>query len=196
MNYDHWRHYARGWLFHFIGKTDQAYAAYLVAFQCNRQDVQAARHLGSIAAQRQDHAAAEKWLLEVVRLAPDDGDNFFNLGFVREQMKTPRSAIESFKEAVRLMPNLDRAWYGMGLAHAKLGEHVEAVAAFREAARLQPMNGHALYQLGMAYHHCGEPDKVERVLDKLLKFDPKISRQLIQDSGRQDLLPLLPEMPW
>ena len=196
MNYEHWRHYARGWLFHFVGKTEPAYAAYLVAFQHNPRDVQAARHLGAIAAQRQDFAAAEKWLLEVVRLAPADADNHFNLGFVREQMQASRLAIESFKEAARLKPSLDRAWYGMGLAHAKLGEHAAAAAAFREAARLQPMNGHAWYQLGMAYHHCGEPEKVEQVLDKLLKFDPKISRQLIQDSGRQDLLPLLPEMPW
>lgn len=196
MNYEHWRHYARGWLFHFIGKIDQAYAAYLVAFQHNPADVQAARHLGAIAAQRQDYADAEKWLREVARLAPEDADNFFNLGFVREQMTAPRPAIESFQEAVRLKPILDRAWYGMGLAHAKLGEHAEAAAAFREAARLQPMNGHAWYQLGMAYHHSGEPEKVEQVLDKLLKFDPKISRQLIQDSGRQDLAPLLPEMPW
>lgn len=196
MNYEHWRHYARGWLFHFAGKTDQAYAAYLIAFQHNPQDAQAARHLGAIAAQRNDYGAAERWLLEVVRLAPTDADNLFNLGFVREQMKASRLAIESFQAAVRLRPILDRAWYGMGLAHAKLGEHADAAAAFREAARLQPMNGHAWYQLGMAYHHCGEAEKVEQVLNKLLKFDPKISRQLIQDSNRQDLAPLLPEMPW
>lgn len=196
MNYDHWRHYARGWLLHFIGKTDAAYDAYLVAFRHNPKDVQAARHLGSIAAQRADHVAAEKWLMEVARLAPEDADNHFNVGFVREQMNATRPAIESFKEAVRLRPILDRAWYGMGLAHAKLGEHADAAAAFREAARLQPMNGHAWYQLGMAYHHCGESERLEQVLHKLLKFDPKISRQLIEDSGRLDLLPLLPELPW
>jgi len=70
MNYDHWRHYARGWLFHFFGKTDQAYAAYLLAFQHNPRDAQSARHLGAIAAQRHKYDIAEKWLLEVVQLAP------------------------------------------------------------------------------------------------------------------------------
>ena len=58
------------------------------------------------------------------------------------------------------------------------------------------MNGYAWYQLGMAYHHGGLPDKVEHVVKKLLVFDPKITRQLIKDSGRDDLVPLLPEMPW
>ena len=33
MNYDHWRNYARGWVFHFIGKPDIAYAAYAEAFR-------------------------------------------------------------------------------------------------------------------------------------------------------------------
>jgi len=196
MNYEHWRHYARGWVFHFVGKTDLAYEAYSQAFRRDSQDVKSARHLASIAAQRQNYPVAEQWFLEVLRISPGDAESHFNLGFVREQMKAPRRAIESFKEAVRLDPILDRAWYGMGLAHAALGEHAEAAAAQREACRLQPMNGHAWYQLGMAYHHLGEPERVEKVVSKLLQFDPKITRQLIKDSGREDLTPLLPEMPW
>lgn len=196
MNYEHWRQYARGWVLHFVGKTDQAFAAYTLAFHHNPQDVQSARHLASIAAQRQNYSVAEHWFLEVLRIKPDDADSHYNLGFVREQMKAPRLAIESFKQAVRLSPTLDRAWYGTGLAHAALGEHVEAATALREAVRLQPMNGYAWYQLGMAYYRGGEQSKVEHVVTKLLEFDPKITRQLINDSGRQDLLHLLPEMPW
>lgn len=196
MNYEHWRHYARGWVFHFIGKTDQAYEAYAIAFRLDPQDVQSARHLAAIAAQRQNYPLAAQWFTEVLRIAPEDADSHYNLGFVREQMKAPRQAIESFKEAVRLKPILDRAWYGMGLAHAALGEHADAATALREAARLQPMNGHAWYQLGMAYHHNGEPGKVDQVVNKLLEFDPKITRQLIKDTGRTDLAHLLPEMPW
>lgn len=196
MGYEHWRHYARGWAFHFIGKTELAYEAYTIAFRLNQQDVQSARHLAAIAAQRQNYPIAEQWFLEVLRITPEDADSHYNLGFVREQMKMPRLAIESFNEAVRLKPTLDRAWYGMGLAHAALGDHAAAAASLREAARLQPMNGHAWYQLGMAYHHNGEPDKVEQAVHKLLEFDPKITRQLINDTGRQDLAHLLPEMPW
>ena len=196
MGYEYWRHYARGWVFHFIGKTGLAYEAYTIAFRHNPQDVQSARHLAAIAAQRQDYPSAEQWFLKVLQITPEDADSHFNLGFVREKMKVPRLAIESFREAVRLNPALDRAWYGMGLAHAALGDHAAAAASLREATSLQPMNGHAWYQLGMAYHHNGEPGKVEQVVNKLLTFDPKITRQLIKDSGREDLAHLLPEMPW
>ena len=100
MSYEHWRHYARGWVFHFLNKTDLAYEAYTLAFRHNPQDVQSARHLAAIAAQRQDYSLAERWFLEVLRIAPEDAECHFNLGFVREQMKAPRLAIESFKTAV------------------------------------------------------------------------------------------------
>ncbi len=196
MSYDHWRHYARGWLFHFFGKSEAAYEAYVAAFRVDPQDIQSARHLAAIAAQRKNYQVAEHWFLEVLRIEPDDADSHYNLGFVREQMKALRPAIESFKEAARLKPALDRAWYGMGLAHAALGEHAAAAEAFREAARLQPLNGQAWYQLGMACHHSGERGKVEEALTNLLKCDPKVARQLVKDSGRDDLARLMPEMPW
>src|SRR3989338_3079153 len=123
MNYEHWRHYARGWVFHFIGKNDLAYEAYATAFSIDSQDVQSALHLAAIAAQRQDYPLAEQWFLKALHITPEDADSHYNLGFVREQMKAPHLAIESFKEAVRLKPALDRALYGMGLAHAALGNH-------------------------------------------------------------------------
>jgi len=40
MNYEHWRHYARGWLFHFFGREESAFAAFSTAFLLNPQDVQ------------------------------------------------------------------------------------------------------------------------------------------------------------
>lgn len=196
MNYEHWRHYARGWLMHFIGRTDQAYEAFSIAFRHNADDDRAPRHLAAIAAERGQFDVAEQWFLEVLRLAPHDGDIHFNLGFVRERGGKPRQAIESFREAVRLNPLLDRAWYGLGLAHAVLGEHGEAVTALKEAARLQPMNGNAWYQLGMACHHAGQVGQVEKTLRKLVGFEPKLAQQLVKDSGREDLAGLLPELPF
>ena len=53
MNYDHWRNYARGWVFHFIGKPDIAYAAYAEAFRIDPRDARPARHLAALSADRQ-----------------------------------------------------------------------------------------------------------------------------------------------
>jgi tetratricopeptide (TPR) repeat protein len=118
MNYEHWRHYARGWLFHFFGREDAAFEAYLTAFRNNPQDVQSARHLAAIAAKRKNWEVAIKWFEAALALTPDDGANWFNLGYVCEHAGKPKEAIAAFTEAVRLVPAQDMAWYGMGLAHS------------------------------------------------------------------------------
>ncbi|MBL8491312.1 MAG: tetratricopeptide repeat protein [Rhodocyclaceae bacterium] len=196
MNFERWRHYARGWLFHFAGNTEKAYQSYVAAFRQDPQDIQSARHLAFIATERKRYDAAEEWFLQALRIDPKDAATHFNLGYAREQAGRRREAIESFRDAVRLQPNLDRAWYGLGLALAGLGEHAQAVEAFAEAARLQPMNGEAYYQLGMARHHAGMRDATRETVEKLVAFDPKRARQLVRDSGREDLAALIPQLPF
>jgi tetratricopeptide (TPR) repeat protein len=196
MNFEHWRHYARGWLFHFFGREDRAFEAYTTAFRINPTDVQSARHLAAIAANRQQFEVAEKWFQVALGLTPDDGANWFNLGFVRERAGKPAQAITAFNEAVRLVPAQDRAWYGMGLAHARLGQHTKAAIALEKAAQLQPMNGEGWYQLGMAYHHANRPDEVTRVVKHLVGFEPKRAKRLVHDTERSDLVKLIPELPF
>lgn len=196
MNFEHWRHYARGWVFHFLGKEKQAFDAYSEAFRQDPSDVQAARHLAAIAANQQRFDVAEKWFEAALRLTPDDGANWFNLGFVRERAGRPADAIAAFAEAVRITPSQDRAWYGMGLAHARLGQHEDAVKALEKAIELQPMNGEGFYQLGMAYHHANRPDDVKRIVTRLVGFEPKRAKKLVQDAERADLMHLIPELPF
>ncbi len=196
MDFEHWRHYARGWVFHFLGREETAFAAYSAAFRINPQDVQSARHLAAIAANQQNFPLAEKWFEVALALAPDDGANWFNLGFVRERAGKPTEAIAAFAEATRLVPSQDRAWYGMGLAYARLGQHDEAAKALEKAAELQPMNGEGWYQLGMAYHHANRPDDVKRVVARLVNFEPKRAKKLAHDAERADLMHLIPELPF
>jgi tetratricopeptide (TPR) repeat protein len=196
MNFDNWRHYARGWIFHFLGQSDTAYEAFVAAHQVDPTDLRAARHLASIAAERKHWDAAESWFGKVLDQAPDEADTWFNLGFVRDHGGKSAQAVEAFQHAVRLKPAQDRAWYGMGLAYARLGQHDEAAAALKEAVALQPMNGEAYYQLGMALHHARRPDEVTQVVKKLVGFEPKRAKKLVQETERADLMPLIPELPF
>ncbi len=193
MNFEHWRHYARGWMLHVIGLEDQAFKAYAIAYRIKPDDVQAARHLAFIAARKKHFDVADKWFIETLRLAPEDAGTHFNHGYVLEQAGRQRDAIAAFAESVRLNPHMDLAWYGMGMAHARLGEHVEAAAAFAKAAELQPMNGEAFYQWGMACHHAHQPDQVALIAKRLAGFEPKRTIKLVQDTERADLRYLVPE---
>jgi len=195
MNYEHWRHSTRAWLFHFFGKADLAFNEYAKAFYY-LPSASAARNLGFIAASRERLPEAVRWFEEAAALEPGDSETRFNLGFVRERLGEREAAITDFREAVRLKPAHDRAWYGLGLAQAHLGNHGEAATAFEEAARLQPMNGEAWYHLGMAQHLANNPDRVREVIEHLRGFEPKRSNQLIRETGRSDLVHLIQELPF
>jgi tetratricopeptide (TPR) repeat protein len=88
------------------------------------------------------------------------------------------------------------AWYGMGLAHARLGQHEQAVTALEKVVELQPMSGEGFYQLGMAYHHANRPDDVTKIVKRLVGFEPKRARKLVQDAQRSDLMKFIPELPF
>ena len=196
MKFEHWRHYARGWLWQFFGQEDKAYGEFSRAIAENPTDVQSALHLAAIDAKRQHFEAAERWFEKAIALTPEDSATWFNLAFVRERAGWLEKAIPAFGESVRCNPNQDRAWYGMGLAHARLGQHMEAVAAFEKVAELQPMYGDGLYHLGMAYHHANCPDKVKRIVVRLVDFEPKMAKKLVHDAQRSDLKSLIPDLPF
>lgn len=181
-------------MFHFLGRESQAYGEFVEAFKCNPDDLQSARHLAAIAANRKRYDVAERWFEKALTLAPQDPANWFNLAFVRERAGLIVEALAAFAEAVRYDPKLDRAWYGMGLAHARLGQHAEAAAALEKSVELLPMNDEAWYQLGMAYHHANLPDKVKYAVVRLVGFEPKRAKQLVQDAGRSDLVALVPDL--
>jgi len=130
----------------------------------------------------------------VLRADPANAVAHFNLGYTLDKRGDFAKAIAEFGEAIRLNPKIDRAWYGMGLSHAALGQHGEAAKALHEAATLQPMNPHAWYQLGMAYRTLNQPEKMDEVVKHLLRFDPRMTRRLIVDSGRSDLAHLVKDL--
>lgn len=196
MTLEHGWHYARAWVFHFLGRDAAAYAAFATVFELDPGNFQTLRHLAGIAAARQDWESAENWYEKLLALAPDDTDAWFNLGFVREQGGKPDTALAAFSAATQIKPGLDRAWYGMGLAHARLQQHAAAATAFEQAIALQPMNGEGYYQLGMAYHHARQADQVRRIVIRLAAFEPKRARALVTDAGRDDLAALIPELPF
>lgn len=195
MSFEYLRHLTRGWLFHFFGRNESAFADYSMAYAL-KPSTRLARTLGFIAAEQNRLADGARWFQEAARREPENAETWFNLGFALERNGQPQEAIGAFAESVRLKPSIDRAWYGLGLAHARLGNHAEAARSLEETVRLQPMHGEAWYHLGMAHHCAGNPDRVAQVVDRLRRFEPKRANQLIRDADRADLQHLFTEMPF
>lgn len=185
-----WRYFFRARLALLFRQRARAIANYRLALRFDPAFVRAAHALAFLLAPDAP-TEAQQLLRGVVRRQPDNSQAWFNLGFVCDRMQQPRDAIAAFNEAVRDKPTLDQAWYGMGLCHRRLGEHDAAAHALEKAARLQPMNPHAWYELGMTYHTLARADEVRRVTEHLNRFDRKMTRQLIRDTGRGDLAHLV-----
>ena len=188
---EHWRYYLRGRFLELLGQKPQAIAAYRAATRAKPGFIRPANRVAYLLASQDRFADAEPYFQAVLRADPGNAVAHFNLGYTHDKRGQYDKAVREFREATRLNPKIDRAWYGLGLAYAQLGRHREAAEALEQAATLQPMNQHAWYQLGMALHTTGNTARFEQVVMHLLRFDPKATRRLIQDTGRSDLAHLV-----
>jgi tetratricopeptide (TPR) repeat protein len=194
MNFEQYRHYYRGYFFETFKRPAKAMEAYRLALHHAPQFAKAAACIAHLYAMQEQFNEAERYFLQAARLAPDQAEMHFNLGYVQDRQGKYEQAIASFAEAVRLKKTVDRAWYGMGMAHAALGDHEKAATAFEEAARLQPMHSHAWYALGMASHRSHKPERVQEVVMYLHRIDPIMCRRLVQEAERTDLAYLVKDL--
>jgi tetratricopeptide (TPR) repeat protein len=188
---EHWLYYTRGRLLEEFRRTQGSIAAYQAALRIKPDFHLCSNRIAYILSGLERYDEAEPYFLAVLRADPGNAVAHFNLGYTQEKRGQIENAIVAFRQATRLNSKIDRAWYGLGLAHAALGQHEEAAKALHEAATLQPMNPHAWYQLGMAYHALRVTEKFDAVVMHMLRFDPKMTRRLINDAGRSDLAHLV-----
>ncbi len=191
---EHWQSYLRGRLLELFGLKPQAIAAYRAAMHAKPDFLGPVNRMAYLLASQGRFDEAEPHFQSVLRRDPGNAVAHFNLGYTLDKRGLHQQAVEAFREATRLRPGLDRAWYGLGLAHAQLGQHQDAAAALQQAAELQPMNPHAWYALGMAHHALGDAARLKEVALHLVRFDPKMTRRLIVDSGRADLAHLVRDL--
>jgi tetratricopeptide (TPR) repeat protein len=191
---EHWRYYLRGRVLEAFGAKDTAIAAYRGALGALPSFARAAARAAYLLASQQRYGEAEPLFRRALQAEPANAATHFNLGFALDKLGRHEEAVVALAEATRLRPGLDRAWYGLGMAQAALGRHAEAAAALHEAATLQPMNPHAWYALGMAHHALGNRDRIKEVAIHLVRFDPRMARRLIRESGTSELEYLVKEL--
>lgn len=191
---EHWGFYLHGRLLELLGFKPQAIQAYGEAARAQPAFLRPVNRIAYLLASQERFEEAEPYFQRVLGADPGNASAHFNLGYTHDKRRQYDKAVERFSEATRLNPKLDRAWYGLGLALAHLGRHDEAAKALHEAATLQPMNPHAWYQLGMAHHTLGNAERVKEVALHLVRFDPRMARQMIREAGREDLYYLVKDL--
>ena len=194
MNLDAWRHYLRARVQLLLRRPDTALAAYRDALAADRGFARAAHGLAFLLAGRKQYPEAERALRQTVQGSPGNAAAWFNLGYICDQQHKTAEAITAFSETVRLKPKFDRAWYGLGHCHVTSHNDDAAVPAFERVIQIDPMNWHAWIALGMCFHRQQQPDKVRDVAAHLNRYQRRLARQLIRDTGRTDLTYLVADL--
>jgi tetratricopeptide (TPR) repeat protein len=194
MRIEYWRRYLRARAYELLRRPDAALSAYREIAALEPDNPRVLNAMGYRHAMRKEWQDACRCFTAALAATPRDPIAYFNLGYAEESLGEYEAAMAAFSKAVELNPKLDRAWYGLGMCKARLGRHADAVQALTEAATLQPMNGIAWYALGMAHHANHSPEQLVEVVKHLHRFDPVMTRRLIQESGRSDLAHLVHDL--
>ncbi len=121
---------------------------------------------------------------ELVKLEPQDDENYLNRGIVKEKMKDIHGALLDYSKAIQLNDKNHKAWLCRGNALSKTGRAKEAVEDYSVAINLDPGYGLAHYNRAIAYNSLGMKKEAcadIQASEKLgVKADPKIKSKVCQ----------------
>jgi len=119
-----------------------------------------------------------------LRLAPDAGRAWTELGLALLDLKRGDEALQAFREAVARDESDPEALNGIGLIHLQREQFSEARAALERAASAQACPAHVHNNLGIVYERLGYMEWADREYQRCLDLDPAhptaaLSRQRI-----------------
>jgi serine/threonine-protein kinase len=144
-----------------IGRTDEAIADYDRAIEL--EPGSARLHYGRahlVQRWKGDMKGALAGFDEAVRLAPEDGNNWFARGNLRRLVRPPDidGAIEDYRKAIALAPSLNGPATNLGILLSSRGRQAEAREAFDEAIRRDPSFGMNYFGRAMTFLAETPPD--------------------------------------
>jgi tetratricopeptide (TPR) repeat protein len=92
---------------------------------------------------------------EVIRLEPQDPENYLNRCVVKEKMQDHAGALADYSHALKLDEKNPKAWACRGNIVSKLGNYKEAIEDYSAAIILDGTYALAWYNRGLAQNHTG-----------------------------------------
>ena len=121
---------------------------------------------------RGDFKAAAQAFHDVIKLHPDIGELYINLGAALKASGDIPGAEQAYRDAIKKIPKSAIAWFNLGnlLRETKHGE--EALKAYRKADKLQPGTPEILNNLGSQLYDLGAIEDAVKHYDAALSFRP------------------------
>jgi tetratricopeptide (TPR) repeat protein len=130
---------------------------------------------GKDALSRGQFDEAEKDFREIVKINPQVGGAYANLGVVYMRKKQWANALRSLRKAEQLMPQVAGIRLNIGLAYYRQNDFVKAIPPFESVLRDQPESSQARHLLGLCYFFA---ERWPEAADTLAPLWPEHSTQL------------------
>ena len=109
---------------------------------------------------------------EAVRLNPDFGGAYYNIGLVRAAQQRHQEAIRYYRRALDAKPDLADVQNAWGSALVALNRPDAAAAHYRSALEIAPEFAPAHYNLGAIAHAKGDVDAALESFRSAVRYDP------------------------
>ena len=119
------------------GLRPQAHEAWRAILQVVPKNMEAAARLGRLAWEDGDYAAAVTYL-ECAAASDAPASVWFDLGLVRQDLRSYESAATAYRKALEIKPDHAEAALNLGVVLQEAGDLDSAMRAYAEAYRLRP----------------------------------------------------------
>jgi protein O-mannosyl-transferase len=118
-------------------------------------------------------AAAEDHFRAAIRLNPEFGLAYNNLGWLLDKQGRYKEAIENYRQALSLNPADAPTHTRLGVSLAKSGDLIRSAEHFRRAVQIQPPSSGGLRNLGVALEKLGQESEAITCFRRAVQIDPK-----------------------
>ena len=133
-------------------------------------------YLGELALEKKDHATAEKYFREVLRLQPANAQAMNNLAWTMAVLRKPGAA-DLAKKATALVPDAPDFLDTLAAALAAENQTAQAIDVQKKALALVPGNPMFRLRLAKLYIKAGDKATARTELETLAKLSDKFSGQ-------------------
>ena len=134
-----------------------------------------AHALGSLLAQRDQHAEALRLLTHALELDPASADAWLARGRLHQALRHLPEAESDLRAAIRCAPDRPYALDALGVFLADLHRGDEAVSCFEHAIRAQTTYARALDHLGAVHLARGRIAQAMRCFENAAHYDPRLA---------------------
>lgn len=119
-----------------------------------------------------DLVTAERKVNTALRISPEFGDAYLDLGYIKLKSGDTNAAIKNYVKGLEYKPDNRSAWYNLGSIYRKIKQYEKAVEALENSIGIDPDYAKAHTTLAQTYVAINKVDKAEEHFQISIKLTP------------------------